>query len=112
MKGLRIAIIVAVLLTSACSVVGEYARNTTFVGDWIEVRADHTFVYNSWSDEIVEGEDTSPITGTWAQAGRRTIVTTADPSTNPARLPFGAVQLWRMTVWGMTTDSGVELRRR
>jgi hypothetical protein len=89
MKGRYVAVIASGLLLSACSAVGMYAQSTTFVGHSIEIKADYTFVYSSWSDEIIEGEDTSAISGTWAQAGRRTIVTTAAPSTDPNRLQFG-----------------------
>jgi hypothetical protein len=112
MKGFHAAIIITTLLLSACSAVGRYQQNTVFIGHSIEIRADHTFLYNSWSDTIVEGEDTSAVTGTWAPVGRRTIVTTAAPSTHPERLPFAAVQRWRLTPRGLVTDSGIELRRQ
>jgi hypothetical protein len=112
MKGLRSLTIVAALMTSSCSVVGIYEWNAVFAGEALELKADQTFLFYSWSDEIDPEHPDPIIGGTWMRVGRNTVVTTITSTTDTAHLPIRVVQRWRKTSRGIIPVSGSEFLRR
>src|SRR5690349_1565395 len=100
MKGLRSLTVVAALITSSCSVVGTYAWSAVFAGQALELRADQTFRFYSWSDEIDPEKPDPIIGGTWRQVGPNIVVTTITSTTDASNLPIRVVQEWRKTTRG------------
>jgi|SRR4051812_20854418 hypothetical protein len=112
MRRSRIAIVFAAALASSCSTVGTYEWNARFVGSTLQLRADHTFTFMTWSDAITLDATLPSTKGTWRRVDLLTVVTTAVPAQGSAERQPAEVWTWRLKPGGLISATGTEYVRK